>query len=453
MSGDEEKAPAHSGVEGSSDKDLAASESPIRRRYRQLRARAFALTWLAYALLYLCRKNLSVAKEPLSRDRGLSNADLGDIDTAYLTAYAVGQFGNGALGDRIGGRRLVGLGLMAAALLAVGFGLGHHMFWFVGTWALNGLAQSTGWPGCAKVFSNWFAREERGTFMGLWSTCYQVGPVLATLLATFLLVNYGWRFSFVGPALVLFGYGLLFLGLQPAAPKEVGLPDVETYHARITNGAPVAPGRAEAGGSGAMLEVIRNRTIWTLGLTYVVLKFIRYTFLFWLPLYMSQQLGYSAGEAGYTSVVFDLAGIVGVIFAGLASDRLFASRRAPIVVIMMVLLAAATSIYSQLGAQGRGYNLVGIAVIGFLLYGPDSITAGVAAVDFGRKRAASSAAGFVNGLGSIGGALSGVAIGRLSAAYGWESVFAFFAPLCILGALLMATMWRAQPNASTRSQQ
>jgi len=149
----------------------------------------------------------------------------------------------------------------------------------------------------------------------------------------------------------------------------------------------------------------------------------------------------SAGEAGYSVVVFDVAGILGGVFAGFVSDRVFRSRRAPIVVIMMLLLAAMTYGYSHLSHMGRVENLVGIAVMGFLLYGPDSVTAGVAAVDFGRQRAASLAAGFINGIGSIGGALSGVLARRLSQAYGWESVFGLFAPLCLIGALLMATLW------------
>ena len=43
-------------------------------------------------------------------------------------------------------------------------------------------------------------REKRGRIMGLWSTCYQVGGIAATAFATWLLVHYGWRTAFLGPA-------------------------------------------------------------------------------------------------------------------------------------------------------------------------------------------------------------------------------------------------------------
>ncbi len=447
----------------SSPKASLSERAPIdfeeHRRYRLLRMQAFAFTWTAYASIYLTRRNLAVVKDPLTEEFGLTNTQLGFIDTGYLIAYAVGQFISGFLGDRIGGKRLVGIGLLATAALNIVFGLSQTFLFFLIPWVLNGFAQSAGWPGCAKTFSQWFARKERGTVMGIWLTCYQVGPLVATLLATWLLVLYGWQMTFFVPALIVGGFGLLFLKAQPSSPEQVGLPRVERYYSEIT-GKPEdeeesrdAEGAREDAGQGASSPadresgpsnirlVLTSRPIWTLGLTYVVLKFIRYSLMFWLTLYMIQQLGYERGEAGYTPIAFDLAGILGVILAGVVSDRVFKTRRAPIAVIMLLLLAGAAFIFPHMSALGRVENIIAIALLGFLLYGPDSIISGVAAVDFGKTKAASLAAGFVNGVGSIGGAFSGIVVGFVSEKHGWDAVFALFVPMCLVGALLMATLW------------
>src|SRR3954465_4063036 len=72
----------------------------------------FALTWVAYATYYLGRKGISVCKVDLQERFGLSKAMLGNIDTGYLAAYACGQFFWGSIGDRLGSRRLVGLGML-----------------------------------------------------------------------------------------------------------------------------------------------------------------------------------------------------------------------------------------------------------------------------------------------------------------------------------------------------
>ena len=425
---------------------MTVEPSGQRSLYRRLRVQAFAMTWLAYAGFYFCRANWSIVKSSVGEVLGLSAVELGQLDTTYLALYAVGQFVNGWLGDRIGGSRLVGLGLLLTALCNVVLGSSHGMLFLVAGFAVNGLAQSAGWPGCAKTFSQWFAQRERGSIMGWWCTCYQAGYVLAGLLATWLLAEHGWRTAFFVPALIIGGFGLLFLKVQKPSPASHDLPPVERYYAGVKGvPAPVEDARPPDPWGDTLL-VLKSRDIWTLGLTYVVLKFIRYSFMFWLPFYLSNGLGYSDEEAGYTSLIFGVAGVVGAIFAGTVSDRVHGGRRAPICVIMMGLLAAALLAFSampELGRVGMGVALFGI---GFLIYGPDSVAAGVAAVDFGSKRAASKAAGMVNGLGSIGAALSGVVIGYVSDGWGWSAVFYLFVPLTLAGALLMATMWNRVPQ-------
>ena len=418
-----------------------------RATYSRLRIQAFAMTWLAYAGFYLCRTNWSIVKRAAGEDLGLDAIALGQLDTTYLVLYAVGQFVNGWIGDRIGGARLVGIGLLGTAACNVLLGSSTGMLFLVAGFALNGMAQSAGWPGCAKTFSEWFAQKERGTIMGWWCTCYQAGYVLAGVLATWLLGELGWRSAFFVPAVVIAGFGLLFLKVQDSSPKDAGLPPVE--FCKSEDGA-LAQKLDEAATTAWQdtLAVLASRDIWTLGLTYVVLKFIRYSFLFWLPFYLAEVLGYSDEEAGYTSLIFGVAGVAGAIFAGTVSDKVHKGRRAPICVIMMTVLAAALYGFSAMPDVGRIGTIVGIFLIGFFLYGPDSVSSGVAAVDFGTRRAASKAAGFVNGLGSVGAALSGVVIGYVSDGWGWGAVFTMFVPLALIGAGLMATMWNRVPKAA-----
>src|SRR4051812_24590618 len=86
------------------------------------RLRVFALTWLSYATYYFARRPFPVVKVTLERELGIGTAGLAAIDTGYLATYAVGQFAGGWLGDRIGSRRLIGLGMIASAMFIAGFG-------------------------------------------------------------------------------------------------------------------------------------------------------------------------------------------------------------------------------------------------------------------------------------------------------------------------------------------
>jgi sugar phosphate permease len=202
-----------------------------------LRWRVYALTWISYATYYLGRKSLGVTKARLKSGLGLTTADLGDIDTAYLSAYAVGQFVNGYLGDRVGSRRLVAAGMTLSALACAAFGLSAGLGMFLALMVVNGLAQSTGWPGTTRAMAAWTTPENRGAIMGWWTTCYQVGGLVATALATWLLHRSGWRAAYVGPALGLALVGALVLFALPDEPR------VETAKSESSGASPEAHAR------------------------------------------------------------------------------------------------------------------------------------------------------------------------------------------------------------------
>src|ERR1035438_10027105 len=151
----------------------------------------WAVTWLSYATYYFGRKNLSVTKAAIGR--ALGTHALYGVETAYLAAYAAGQYVSGWLGDRVGARRLVGFGMLAAAGASFAFGLWSAGALFLVTATVNGFAQSTGWPGNVKAMQEWTSVESRGRVMGVWATCYQVGGIAATAFAAWLLGHYGWR--------------------------------------------------------------------------------------------------------------------------------------------------------------------------------------------------------------------------------------------------------------------
>jgi OPA family glycerol-3-phosphate transporter-like MFS transporter len=181
-------------------------------------ALAFGLTWVAYGSYYLCRKGFGVTKVAIVQDLALSEASLVAIDTALLAAYALGQFISGKLGDSLGARRLVAFGMLASAAFCLLFGLSSTAALFIVLFGLNGLAQSTGWPGTIKAMAEWTSPKTRGRVMGLWATCYQFGGIAATAVATWLMAHYGWRAAFRAPAVWVGAVGIAVLLLLRRGP-------------------------------------------------------------------------------------------------------------------------------------------------------------------------------------------------------------------------------------------
>jgi len=393
---------------------------PRRDRYA-----AWGLTWLAYASYYFGRKGFSVVKSTLRHTLGVSEYALGVIDTLYLAAYAFGQFGSGYIGDRIGARRLIGYGLIASAAACAAFGATSFALGFGALFLVNGLAQSTGWPGTTRAMAEWTTPQNRGTVMAFWCTCYQVGSIVATDFAAYLLRKHGWRAAFFGPALAMLVVALLILSLlKQGAALPLGTE-------------PLAQAESETAlRRAAQRAAYKNPVLWAFGASYFFIKYVRYALLFWLPYYLSATLGYAPDRAAYVSNAFEAGGIVGVIALGAFSDRVRRLSRAALSILSLLGLALALLACAGFGAH-VALTVLGLGLVGALLYGPDALLSGAAAQDAAGAAAAATATGLVNGLGSLGGILEGLTLPAVSAHFGWQAMFPLLAGLALCGALAL----------------
>ena len=400
---------------------------------RVWRWRVLVATWWSYAGFYFCRKTFGILKGPLKEALQVDDLQLAHVWTAYLVAYMIGQFLAGWLGSRVACRRLLLVGMGVSALANLGFGVSaqHGAYYaFLGLMVLNGFAQATGWPGNIGVLAPWFGRAERGTVIGLWGTCYQFGSVGAKAFAAFMFGWMGLAWSFWGASLVLLAVWGLFYLLQADRPEDVGLPPVLKEE-------PEAKVRAGIGGwSPAAL-----RSVMVMGAAYFSFKFLRYALDSWSALVLAERFDLSVTSAGYLSTVFDLVGFASVIFAGWATDRFWAGRRAPLAFLLSLGMVAAAGFLFAFGLQHVLLFAAGLALLGFTLFGPDSLLSGVGAIDVGSARGAALAAGIVNGMGSLGPIVQEEAIGYIKVTWGTDAVFLLLVFVAMLGACGTGLLW------------
>ncbi len=438
---------------------MSAAEKEYQKdsKYEYWRWRVFGITWLAYVGFYLTRASFSIAKIGILEDPDISmtTEQMGIIDGVYLAAYAAGQFIWGILGDRIGTRKIVLLGLSGSIMAGFAMGVSSIVLAF-GVFALiQGLSQSTGWAPLTKNISNWFSMRERGVIMGWWATNYTIGGLLGAPLAGFAAVYFGgWRFAFFVPSIVLIGVAFLFFVLQKNRPQELDLPPIEEYHDENGSGSnDVENSKAEAeeGSWQSIIGVIKDPMVILLGAVYFFLKPTRYAILFWGPLYINETLGTGMTESAIVSVSFFLAGPFSVLAAGYVSDRLFQSRRMPYSVISMLLLAVLLFFFNDLASVKSSMVTAGLLfLVGFLIFGPDSLVSATAAIDFGTRKGASTASGMINGMGSIGAVIGGTIPGFFKESWGWDGVFLFLSASILIAGILMIPKWNALPKKASK---
>jgi MFS transporter, OPA family, glycerol-3-phosphate transporter len=424
------------------------------RRYERWRWQVFCITWLTYASFFLTRKGFAIAKIKMAEPGvlGLTSRQMSWIDGAQLTAYAAGYFFWGVCGDRHGTRKIISIGMTGSALAAIAMGASSTL-WMLGLFAaVQGFCQSSAWASLSKNLGNFFSQRERGMVMGLFCTNYAFGGFAGGVYAGFFGNLFGWRYAFFVPAITLLGVLALFLWLQRNRPEDVGLPPIEQYH-----GEPEVVHEKQNGVSDEpdsswklFLEVARSPMVLLLSVAYFFMKLARFAVLFWAPKYLSERLGTNMAQSAGLGGLFELAGVVSVVIAGIVSDKFLGSRRNPITIVCLILTAALLYSLDNLPHSSCALGAC-LFWAGFLLFPPDAMVSAIAAIDFGTRKGASTATGLINGCGSIGGIIGGTLPGLLRAHWSWNAIFALLASSLLVAALILLPKWNSVPVVSKES--
>ena len=141
--------------------------------------------------------------------------------------------------------------------------------------------------------------------------------------------------------------------------------------------------------------------------------------------------------------MFPLFGGLSVLLAGFLSDRLGRSGRAGIIFggLLLSIPALLAMAFLRFG-DSQVVPVVMLGAVAFVLIGPYSFLAGAISLDFGGKRGSATAAGWIDGIGYIGGILAGEGIGKLSEQWGWSAAFEFLACVTGLSCFAAAVYWR-----------
>jgi sugar phosphate permease len=418
------------------------------RKQRMWQYRIFTLLWTGYASYYLCRLNFSVAQPAIMESFDWSSAQVGGIPSVYATFYAIGQFVNGQLADRFGPRRMMTTALSVAVLANIGMAFADSYTMMLVLWAINGYAQSAGWTLVVQTAANWSKVDRRGAILGLISTCYAVGNVLAWLLAGFLVDSIGWRAAFAVPAVIALPVAISIGLFLRNDPRDAGLPRIRDDISDEDEVDESGNARAPIGTLAMLKLTLSNPILWVLALGFFCNNSVRYAFMNWAVQYMADFHGRSITGSAMIAVALPLIGALGAMSAGWISDTVFGKRRAPVCAIALGLLALLCVAFVQVPQGQWQIATVMLGVAGFLIYGPDMLMSGAATIDFAHPRAAAAATGFTMATGAAGSIFSGAGVGWLRDTTGgeWDLVFYVLAGLSLVPALLMLTIWNAKPK-------
>lgn len=258
--------------------------------------------FLAYTACYAGRSILSAIMPQIILDSNYTRSELGAMGSAFFLAYGIGQILNGLIGDRIKAKYMVPVGLFFASVILMVFPSLTNVAAGIFLWGLCGVFLSMLWGPLSKVIA-----ENTSVKVGtLLLTALNVASILGTtsayLIATYSSSKEQWKLSFyvVGVILVLTAviwYLMLSYLEKRNALKVVHLKKAEGFNKELLN-------------------VLLNNAIIPMLVVSMINGIIRNAVTFWIPTYITEELGFSPTLSAGISGILPFVNLVGT-FIGL----------------------------------------------------------------------------------------------------------------------------------------
>lgn len=376
---------------------------------------------------------MSVGKVPLAlptlrEELGLSLVQAGWVSSMLTTLAVVAALGFGLAAGRIGALRMVLGGLAVSALAslgalavpalsaAAGFQLLMATRFFEGA---GFMAVSVAGPALISAAT---APADRRFALGVWASYMPAGAGVAMALSPLLLPSTGWR------------------GLWVAAAAMLAVAALAAWQQRAWY-AP-AGGSSHAAPAGPALAVLRQPLPWLLALTFGAWALQHFALIVWLPTFLKEQRGLSAGWVALLTCVMLLVNVPGNLIGGALVQR--GVPRGRLIAVAHTLTGlCGLGLFNEALPDGQRYGLcVALSFIGGVI--PAAVMSSSALLAR-NPRQIGALQGLVMQGSQLGQFIGTPLIAAVVAASGqWASARWVTAGAAALGVVLGLAAWRAE---------
>src|ERR1051326_2268643 len=412
-----------------------SGSAPVRPKQSSVRWLIAGMVGAFAFVSYIERMNISVAAELMMPDLGLTKVQMGQVFSSFLVGYAIFQVPAGKLGDVIGPRVtlalaavLWGCATIFTATVANIFvaGSASLLMALVAVRFLLGASEGATFPVGSRAIRNWTPPRERAFGNAFMMAGSASAAAVSAPIVSWLMLRFGWRPAFYITSVLAFGIALLWYALATDYPRD---------HRRVS------PRELEVIGNfssepahqhSSLPELLTDRNILFLSISYTCEGYVLFIFVFWLYIYLVEVRGFSMLNGGLVASLPWLIALVCTPLGGLACDRSserrarFAAARAVITVgygLSGLLLFAAAKL------NGRAAAVAALCIsVGALYFAEPAFWA--TAVHLSRERAG-TVSGIMNTAGILGGVISTSITPVIVSHFGWIPALASGAAVAI----------------------
>jgi ACS family glucarate transporter-like MFS transporter len=392
-----------------------------------------------FFMTFIClldRANYGVSTTSIMKDLNITVVQMGMATTFFSLAYAVMQIPGSMLVRRYGTRVMIAASVGLWSIFTLTTGLSAGFFSLVLSRIFFGFAEAPVYPAANKYNLHWFPLRERAFANSIPNAGGWLALVVAPPIMVWLLELVGWRGVFyVCAGVGLVGAGLWYWLTRDIPEEHPGVNQAELQY--IQSDSAVAPPNT---GKVPWGILFKSRSFWCIALTYFCSVYMLQYFVYWLPLYLQNQLHMSLKTMGYAATIPWMFVFVSTLSVGRISDwlvqrkySLFAARNG---LIIFGFAAAAISLYSSTFVTDPWTVVfllsLGLGFVGFNMTIPWAI-----ATDIGGEFTATISA-WMNTWGQVGAAIMATASAYIGTHYGWNNTIIALVVVACFGILTTA---------------
>ena len=388
-------------------------------KIKELRWWLCGLLFIATSLSFLDRQVLSIVAPEITKEFQMSNTAYSQVTTAFLLSYAIMFFLGGRLIDWLGTRLGMTLSVGFWSLASAVHGLVQNPMQLGVARFFLGVGEGGCFPGATKGATEWFPHKERATAIGIAIGGAALGAVVAPPMTVWLFDWVGWRGAFFATG-IIGGMWVLLWWIFFYKPKDSPfitqgeLAHIENAQGEGTTGASKVPDKESI----VPLKILlRIKQVWGLALMRFLVDWVFYFYMFWIPLYLSQERNVSLQRIGEELVWIPFLALgVSNIAGGWVSDRLIKSGMSVNTSRKSIMSAAAIlTIFSTLAAYAPNAETA-IAFMSLLMLAHGFwITNYVTIIsEIFDSNSVATVMGLAGTIGAIGGMLANLVIGPVS---------------------------------------
>lgn len=301
---------------------------PVSERYWW---KVVALSFFGWVLMYADRTILNPLQPTLGAEFGLTNAELGLLNSVFFFAYAATQIPFGILGDKVGRRLTICIGFLIFGMATLFSGFATGLFLLVSMRIMAGIGEGTYYGPQYSLAADAIPTSKITLGLAIINSGMAFGTSGGYLLSSTMVLGNGahWSSPFLVMCIPTVIIGILFMVLLK---EKIIRPEDQGKDSNAVATIVEAPKQKTS-----LASISKNRNLVCAFILCFCSVYANFVIITWLPQFLQVERGFAGSSVGFISSLVPWASIPGALIFARLSDKF---KRTKLFVSILVPLAA-----------------------------------------------------------------------------------------------------------------